>query len=853
MERLRVAASLPRSGEERKIVEDLSKRAGQSGAFLVLSLLGFWFLLVTPIFVAFDGIPTGVFQAVVLAVTGFVTSTFGGTFTLSFWEGTVPTVLVGSLTWKITPSLLTIGVGVWGYLLGKSSQQRRGPVRSLTVAIYTTLAYTATILASVAILTFATARYVFYPVAPDAAYIGSAFPSLGDFAFIAAVTGLSILVGHLAYGVRNNISTFMMYLLVSTKNVLLLLAIFGIPLAIWSAVNSALAVDFGESPSAPISDNLDGVPIFALIVIGLLILPSLLINLFWSTTGAVFEISVSESSRQPILDAIALVLGDTQSLQFSQWGSRPLITIGLVILAIILVAFAAHHTSQRIHPGPPRWWFWPLGLAVGYAGLAIIVRLASFEQTFTMYADVSAEDADTNKSPVVLDVIESGFGINELSAVIIGLVFVSILLVVARPKVEQPLGALRARLLQFRSKKSDYVAAGVVVLLAAIPIAQSATERVLESRSGPKVAVEDSVTTLLQGSLAEAKALFGKVGSAPWLPDSVLAEHRLAPDTKYTVDYLNSDGDPWQVGDLDGVARISLGDEDPLEITISFIGTLQSNQFGVRQVTYETAIAQPTVEFAVAGGLDFFNDITLWIGDEEIEPGQYSALPGHYRVADNQRLFLKQRGEVVPLAQGLTTVNLSSRLDLSDSVTDKLTGAVNEFVYSLCENGMTWDLSDRREMRGPWTCEGFGRNYRALGQPSPEEYFGYYDQTFLGWDKFECALLPTSGTEEGMFLEEPSFVTNIGCQIHSTVTRTLYRELRDSRGITTRGPVIYRGDFELYVDWVDTVIISVDSNDAVSVEWMDDCPDFQSSKSRGYPCYDTDKYLTENNFWLSLK
>jgi hypothetical protein len=852
-ERLRFALSLPASAEERKTLEELSKRAARSAVLLVVSLLGFWIILLSPVFATFDALSEGVFQAVVLAAVGFVVSSFGGSFTFNFWEGAAPSLLAGSLTWQITPTLLTVGVATWGYLLGKSSQQNRGPLRASTLALFTTLAYTSTVLFSVGILKFATSRYVFFPVNPDTTYIGAGYPPVGDFAFIAMLASMTVLLGHIAYGPKNSISNFITYLFLSIRNFIVLVALVGTPLALWSAVNSTLAVDFGADPSTSFRENLANVPLFALIIVGLLILPSLLIKVFWSTTGAVFEIAVSESSRQPILDALTLILGDGQSLELSQWGPRPITTIVLIVLAISLLIAAAYRASHRVHPGPPRWWSWPLGLAIAYAGFATTVHLVSFGQSFTLYADPSAGDSNSDRPREVIDNVTSGFGVNELSVVLIGLVTISTLLLVARPRVQKLLSALQLRVVHLRSKKFQYVGAAVVVILATIPIAQSAAERFLESQSGPKVAVEDSVTTLLQGSLAEAKALYGKVGSAPWLPDAVLAEHRLASDTKYTVEYLNSAGDPWQVGDLDGLALISLGDNDPLEITISFVGTLQSNLFGVTQVTYETAIVRPTVEFLIAGSLNFFSDTTISIGDEEIEPGRYSALPGHYRVADNQKLFLKQRGEGVPLAQGSTTVNLISRLDLSDTVTDQLTGAVNEFVYSLCENGMTWDRSNWQTMRGPWTCYGFGENYRALSQPSPEEYFGYYDQTFLGWDRFECALLPTSGTEEGMFLEEPSFVTNIGCQIHSTVTRNLYRELRDSRGIRTRGPVIYAGDFELYVDWVDTVIISVGGNDAVSVEWMDDCPDFQYSRNRGYPCYNIDKYLTDNNFWLSLK
>ena len=641
----------------RKVLDGATPRAGTSktirnafahGTVWAMSTMGVFALLAfaASILAKVDLDPT-----LILRAGAILGGNAGGAFTnvslSADLTGTVPLFLQIGLH----PTLATLGIILVSFafarrVMSKSKDSSRSTVTWVALAAGAGFAATLWLasLAASGSLSFMTYSFTTQPL------------SLIDVVLVVLVAGVPAYLGAqravrdrakatpsaYSWAIRAAVTFALSYLAVT----LVALLIYGI--VTWIDPDFAQSV---PSSTSPFSWRMA----LTVAAVGLLFLPTILINLVGVASGNTLGLSSDLTNSAFTTDALALPAGLNMlplegGLNVSTAFGWPAQLAILGIVAVIGMTSAVIATTREQFA--PKSMVDFVRSAVVFAALAAVaVFFASFQGSWSNHG---AEANGLNETAVLLDAGRVTAGVS-----IVGAVFAATLAALAGFGATKHLGLLITssypRLISTASRTPripgsarkplgrviGLVTVAVILAAVAYPTAVATVNRVWATVESPMALASATATKLTSSQLSDVKTLLGGTEATKWLPDAVLTTALPVAGAPVTTSAKNESKEDWAVGNTDAIATVTWTTQTgKITWDIPTKSTLEDVWGGVKHLTFTPVLKPISVE--IRAGEFFPADLMnkAMLNGTAIEAGTFAAVPGTYRLkSDGYKLI----------------------------------------------------------------------------------------------------------------------------------------------------------------------------------------------------------------------
>jgi hypothetical protein len=499
--------------------------------------------------------------------------------------------------------------------------------------------------------------------------------SVASFLWAFFVVGLPAWLGALKSGNRKTPSAWRWaYSAVRTFAIfyVTLLGVLGLVFLVYHWIAPDFLASMKEVDSVP-GMQLNGWLVLAIVVGFLLVLPTILFNLFAVALGAEYAVKLDVLGLDivSLLESIPFV--DGVSLATSLGSVSVLGTLGVWAFVAVILAVALSSLISGL-------------AATGKASMDIVFRrdlitglVTVFFVGFVLRSITQFTGAWTNQGVAPRDAADGSLLLQE-GFVAIGITTASFAFVLAIVALFLVLGASTAsvfiqesfpRLSSVLSAKSleanierglfsmifGRVVASVAALAIVLPLGVAVIERAWASFDGPVNKFRDVQSLVENGELEKVKEFFAQKAAkdAVWLPDEVLLAARPIPNSRESIEVTNFWGDPWKTGQLDANGKLSWKTESgPVVLNLGTESEVSEHLRFIHNAKY-TATAQRVKlnlsygEFVSAAGMTGLsvNGVMVPSGTYDAIPGTYSVkTPGFKLVAPSETLFVTNGTEM---------------------------------------------------------------------------------------------------------------------------------------------------------------------------------------------------------------
>jgi len=589
-----------------------------------------------------------------------------------------------------SPSLITLLIGYIAYRAGSRIKEFRNSSDSVKqLAGYSSLGlglgfagalYLATVIAAGSL-----AGYGMVELAPM---------SLASFLWAFFVVGLPAWLGALRSGNRKTPSAWRWaYSAVRTFAIfyLTLLGVLGLVFLVYNWIAPDFFMSVKETDPAP-GLELNGWLVLGTVVGFLLVLPTILFNLFAVALGAEYAVKLDVLGLDivSLLESIPFV--DGVSIATSLGSVSILGTLGLWAFVAVILAVALSSLISGL-------------AATGKASVDVVFRrdlitglVVVFSVGFILRSITQFTGVWTNRGVAPQDATDGSLPLQE-GLVAIGITTASFAFVLAVVALFLVLGASTASvfiqesfprlasILSARSLEANIdrglislifgrVIASVATLAVVLPLGVAVVERAWASLDNPGNKFREVQSLVETGELEKVKEFFTRnsLEEESWLPDQVLEAARPSSNSRNPIELTNGWDDPWKTGQLDAYGKVSWETESGPVVLNLGTQVEVSDHFRFIQHPQYTATAQRVKmkvsygKFVSNAGLTDLsvNGVMVPVGSYDAIPGTYSVkTPGFKLVAPSETLFVTNGTEMKFTAkeEALVPANASSILD----------------------------------------------------------------------------------------------------------------------------------------------------------------------------------------------
>jgi hypothetical protein len=476
------------------------------------------------------------------------------------------------------------------------------------------------------------------------------------------------------------------------------------------------------------------------IAVGLLFLPTILINLAGVASGSTLGLTSDLTNSTFSTDALSLPFG--LNVLPLEGGLSVSTTLGwpaqLGILGIVaIVGMTSAVIATTAEQFAPKSMVDFVRSSIVFAALA--AAAVFFGSAQAAWSNHGAEANALNDTAVLLDAGRVTAGVS-----FVGAVFVATLAALAGFGATKHLGLLITsaypRLIATASRTPRMPGsarkplgrfiglATIVVILAAIayPTAVASVNRVWATIESPMALASATATKLTASQLTDVKTLLGGTESTKWLPDAVLTTALPVAGAPVTTSAKNESDEEWVVGNTDAIATVTWKTETgDIAWTIPTKSSLEDVWGGVKHLIF-SPVLKP-VSIAISTGqyypADLMSKATL--NGTAIETGTFAGVPGVYHLkSDGYKLIAANDTDLLTSGNDVKFV-IGNDIALPSDGDGKLTAKFEEKQKSCAtfdDNHNTpcfsaldiWDASESTSGTAPTTYfNSRDRDYKA--------------------------------------------------------------------------------------------------------------------------------------------
>lgn len=753
----------PASVAEMDVIRETAQRSLRSGLRLAFGVFVAWLVVAVALAVSWNlGFESGT-RFVFVVATALTGASLGLRQGLLFQDVDGESL---SLVLGVLPTLALALVLTCAFLHSRSTFRRLPQNYQVRPLVVSGLSFLGGIFLVLFAATLLTSRYG--KIALDQTLIVSLrMPGFSEYAFSGFALAFSMLVGVLFTSRIRGPFEFFRYFLASLGRFLVMFTVVVVLLGMLAWLRSVLGIQPVDVAEPSLWANMSPTERSGLFLSLLLGLPSVLIGIFFLALGASFAYVETSGLDIPLPAIISLsnqLENDDGVFEgVSLWSSSPWALVLLMPLALVFLVVSARSSLRAFDPGTYRWWFLPAGLGIGVA-LALALRRA-LEISFYGMSETIPPDVG-NQLSTSSQVTESyllSFQLTEFSAVAIGALLSGAVVTLTREGAKRRVSSAVSRIQLIGKGFPRRIAVATFLVVIVGLLGQVLAERYLVNQRGPAEVVAEKMDIILSGELDEAKALFETKGSQAWLDDAVLEEFRLPEDFGYELSIMNKRGDPWKLGETEGVAVVSGTTIPGVTIEFPFSSSVESGPLGTKKFVYDGSFVPPDIEILFDEVLSTAGHSGVFVGDSIIQAGSYLLMPGVYEFRLPERGFLAGNERKILAGSESHLASFTPRLLASDEysarVRQEIESAAKEWYETQC---------GKIGPRAPESC--FGESW---WRPDDESYSPDYiwQQESLSVRSVNCTVgLPDRKYREAA-LESLSYVQRAMCDMNVVAER----------------------------------------------------------------------------------